>query len=115
MYYLQTGIDNCDMNMYQSCPAINETQESNECAQQCVRPCERLTVTAKEWTGHANDDKTTQFRIYFDNMNMITFDEQYAWSLEEFVGMIGGIVDLILGYSIFDMICFTFLILPWFF
>src|ERR1700721_2971436 len=101
MYYLQTGIDNCDMNRYKSCPAINEIQESNECAQQCVRPCERLTVTVKEGSYYENDDKTTQFRIYFDNMNMITFDEQYEWSLEEFVGMIGGIVYLMLGYSLF--------------
>src|SRR5262249_53686 len=110
--YLQTIDDICNMTIYKSCMNITETPQFEECANHCLQSCEKLSITVKNsYFYFPGNWELTKIRIYIDNMNMVVLDEQLALSWEKVLELIGGTIGFFLRYSLYDMLCFAFLLL----
>lgn len=109
MHCLQAVSTTCNRKNYESCKNRNETRIFDECTQQCIRPCERITVTTKDSTQWS--DVGTEMTLQLDSMNMKIFEEKLAWGFDALLGEIGGIVGFFLGCSIYDILLLIFQLL----
>jgi hypothetical protein len=92
----------CTMHKYLACDLTFDIFADDPCVKSCLKPCERWVYHSQCVIDNTNDAYATlaELQLTVSNFDYQVFDEQYVWSLETFVGAIGGVLGFFLGFDL---------------
>ncbi len=103
----------CNLKHYTVCRNLSKPLK-DECLNQCLRPCEQLSIFAKveELQSYyfASRSPITAINLYISTTHMSIYEEKLSFTFETFLGTLGGIVGFLLSYSLFDLLCIAYLL-----
>jgi hypothetical protein len=108
---LQNGSE-CSMAKYIECNLKFDVSDEEDCIKSCLQPCEqwkfgcqRIEESGFPWTNNIDYyitfspqySKKATIKLAITDFRYVLYEEQYVWTVEEFVGSFGGVLGLLLG------------------
>ena len=125
-------LETCGFSAYASCVnTVVKERESGSTAQACSEPCQYTEYTpsisssafpSKAWwednkeniphysTWQEAKDNLAKIVIYYSELELYTSDQTPSYELQSFIAELGGLTDLLMGFSFFGV----FQLIEWF-
>jgi hypothetical protein len=99
----------CSMAIYSETGCLKYSiSDDSICIQSCLQPCERWKFDCQKieeeassiWSHNDDSSKWATIQLTVLDFDYDVFEEQYLWTLENFIGSFGGVLALFLGLDV---------------